>query len=76
MGDAENTNPPENNEAPAESPEVTYTVQAGDTLSKIAKEYYGDSGQYRAIFEANRDKLDDPDSIEVGQELKIPPATS
>ncbi|HEX5708193.1 MAG TPA: LysM peptidoglycan-binding domain-containing protein [Pyrinomonadaceae bacterium] len=63
-------------EAAPESPQVTYTVQSGDTLSKIAREYYGDSGQYQRIFEANRDKLDDPDEISAGQELVIPPAES
>jgi nucleoid-associated protein YgaU len=61
--------------APAASPEVTHTVKAGDTLSKLAREYYGDDKHHRRIFEANRDKLDDPDDIKVGQELKIPPAT-
>ncbi len=80
MGDAENANMSGEGQgeggSSVESPEVTYTVQPGDTLSKIAKEYYGDSGQYRAIYEANRDKLDDPDEIRVGQELRIPPATS
>jgi nucleoid-associated protein YgaU len=50
----------------------TYSVKSGDTLSKIAKQFYGDAGQYMKIFEANKDKLKDPDQIEVGQELKIP----
>jgi nucleoid-associated protein YgaU len=50
----------------------TYTVQAGDTLSKIAKEVYGDASKYQRIFEANRDKLDNPDKIRPGQELVIP----
>jgi nucleoid-associated protein YgaU len=50
----------------------TYTVQSGDTLSKIAKQYYGDAGQYMKIFEANKDKLTNPDQIKPGQELKIP----
>lgn len=59
--------------APA-SPEVTHTVQAGETLSRIAKEYYGDEKHYRKIYEANRDQLDDPDNIGVGQRLRIPPA--
>ena len=56
-------------EAPAAR---TYTVSAGDTLSKIAKEYYGNSNEYMKIFEANRDTLSDPDVIKVGQELVIP----
>ncbi len=47
----------------------TYTVQSGDTLSKIGS-HYGVSWQ--KIFEANRDKLDDPDKIRPGQELTIP----
>lgn len=50
----------------------TYTVKSGDTLSKIAKQYYGDAGQYMKIFEANKDKLTNPDQIKPGQELKIP----
>jgi nucleoid-associated protein YgaU len=50
----------------------TYTVKVGDTLSKIAKRYYGDSSLYRRIFEANRRVLRDPDDIQVGQVLRIP----
>jgi nucleoid-associated protein YgaU len=50
----------------------TYTVQSGDTLSKISKQFYGDAGQYQRIFEANRDKLSDPDKVQVGQVLTIP----
>ena len=50
----------------------TYKVQSGDTLSKIAKEMYGNAGDYNKIFEANRDKLSDPDKIQVGQDLVIP----
>lgn len=52
----------------------TYTVKAGDTLSKIAKQFYGDANQYTKIFEANRDQLSDPNKIQVGQTLKIPAA--
>ena len=50
----------------------TYTVKPGDTLSKISKELYGDSNEYMRIFYANRDKLKDPDMIQVGQQLTIP----
>ena len=50
----------------------TYTVQAGDTLSKISKQFYGDPNQYNKIFEANRDHLKDPNQIRPGQELRIP----
>jgi nucleoid-associated protein YgaU len=52
----------------------TYTVKAGDTLSKIAKEHLGDAGAYMKIFEANKDQLTDPDKIKPGQVLKIPAA--
>ncbi|MFN7944742.1 MAG: LysM peptidoglycan-binding domain-containing protein [Blastocatellia bacterium] len=51
---------------------LTYTVQSGDTLSKIAKRFYGDAGHYQAIFNANTDQLSDPDRINVGQTLKLP----
>jgi nucleoid-associated protein YgaU len=49
-----------------------YTVKSGDTLSKIAKEFYGDASKYKEIFNANRDQLDNPDRIKPGQELTIP----
>jgi len=49
-----------------------YTVQSGDTLSKIAKHYYGDANRYSAIFEANKPMLTDPDKIYPGQTLRIP----
>jgi LysM domain len=51
----------------------TYDVKGGDTLSKISKQFYGDSDEYMRIFYANRDKLNDPDKIQVGQKLVIPP---
>jgi nucleoid-associated protein YgaU len=50
----------------------TYTVQSGDTLSKIAKEKLGNANAYMKIFEANKDQLTDPDKIKPGQVLKIP----
>jgi len=49
-----------------------YTVQPGDTLSKIAKNFYGNASDYMKIFEANRDQLSDPDKIRAGQSLVIP----
>lgn len=58
--------------APASSGTTTYTVKAGDTLSKIAKQLLGDSNAYMDIFEANRDQLSDPDKIKPGQVLNIP----
>jgi nucleoid-associated protein YgaU len=50
-----------------------YTVIKGDSLSKIAKEFYGDYKQYPKIFEANRPMLEHPDKIYPGQVLRIPP---
>jgi len=50
----------------------TYTVAAGDSLSKIAKKVYGDANQWRRIFEANGDKIKNPDLIHPGQVLRIP----
>ena len=50
----------------------TYTVEAGDTLWKIARHFYGDGDQYLKIFEANKGLLKDPDHIFPGQELVIP----
>ena len=50
----------------------TYTVKAGDTLSKISREYLGDANAYMDIYNANKDQLSDPDKIKPGQVLKIP----
>jgi len=52
--------------------EESYTVKPGDTLSKIAKHFFGDANAYNEIFEANRDQLSDPDKIKPGQVLRIP----
>lgn len=49
-----------------------HTVEKGESLSKIAKHYYKDMMKYKAIFDANRDILDNPDLIHPGQVLKIP----
>ena len=50
----------------------TYTVSSGDTLSKIAKQFYNDANQWPRIFDANRDILSNPDRISPGQHLRIP----
>ena len=55
--------------APEGSSDTTYTVQSGDTLSKIGSKY---GVSWQKVFEANRDKLSDPDKIHPGQELTIP----
>ena len=52
--------------------EQSYTVQKGDTLSAIAHRHYGKASRWHAIFEANRDQLDNPDLIKPGQVLKLP----
>ena len=51
----------------------SYTVQSGDSLSKIAKHVYGDANKWHAIFDANRDKIKNPDLIHPGQVLTLPP---
>ena len=53
-------------------PSQFHTVEKGDTLSKIAKKYYGDAMKYPVIFEANKPMLTDPDKIYPGQSLRIP----
>jgi nucleoid-associated protein YgaU len=52
--------------------EQTYTVKGGDSLSKIAKELYGDASKWKLIFEANRDSIKNPDLIHPGQVFTIP----
>jgi nucleoid-associated protein YgaU len=60
-------------EVVAPEPEAKYhTVERGDTLSKIAKEHYGNAMKYPVIFEANKPMLTDPDKIYPGQVLRIP----
>ena len=49
-----------------------YEVKRGDSLSKIAKQFYGDPMKYKIIFEANQPMLDNPDTIFPGQTLRIP----
>jgi nucleoid-associated protein YgaU len=57
-----------------EPPAQYYDVKPGDSLSKIAKQVYGDAQKYNLIFEANRPMLKDPDAIFPGQKLRIPAA--
>ncbi|MCB0717337.1 MAG: peptidoglycan-binding protein LysM [Bacteroidetes bacterium] len=56
---------------PAPAPRF-YTIQKGDSLSKIAKEYYGDPMKYKELFEANREVIKDPDLIYPGQQIRVP----
>jgi nucleoid-associated protein YgaU len=56
----------------AEPEQRTYTVVKGDSLSKIARHFYGNAHHWRRIFEANRDQISNPDLIRPGQVLKIP----
>jgi len=62
---------------PAGVPQASrfYTVKSGDSLSKIAKEMYGDASRYPEIFRANQPMLSDPDKIYPGQSLRIPADT-
>ena len=57
-----------------EKPATFHTVESGDTLSKIAKQVYGDANAYMKIFEANKPMLSDPNKIYPGQSLRIPAA--
>lgn len=58
--------------AGAEDYSQYHVVVKGDTLGKLAERYYGDPALYTKIFEANRDRIEDPDRIQVGWKLKIP----
>lgn len=54
-------------------PSQYYTVKSGDTLSKVAREFYGNANAYMQIFEANKPMLSHPDKIYPGQVLRVPP---
>jgi LysM repeat protein len=58
--------------APAAGGERWHVIEKGETLSGIAKKYYGNANQYMKIFEANRDSLKDPDKIKAGAKIRIP----
>ena len=60
--------PPE----PSAPPVQYYTIERGDTLSGIAKQFYGNAMKYPEIFEANREVIEDPDKIYPGQKIRIP----
>jgi nucleoid-associated protein YgaU len=73
------TAPPANPASASPAPNVadrekTYTVVAGDTLSKIAKREYGDAAKWHRIYDANKDTIKNPDLIYPGQTFKIPDA--
>ena len=72
QGGASSTAPPPKPAAPPVSEPRTYTVVAGDSLSKIAKREYGKASLWPRIFEANKDQIKNPDMIHPGQVLKIP----
>ncbi|MBW2683790.1 MAG: peptidoglycan-binding protein LysM [Deltaproteobacteria bacterium] len=59
--------------APAATEKVEYyEIVSGDTLSGVAKKFYGDGSKYMRIFEANKEVIKDPDKIYVGQKIRIP----
>ncbi|HKT61684.1 MAG TPA: LysM peptidoglycan-binding domain-containing protein [Gemmatimonadales bacterium] len=60
--------------APAPSSGQSYTVVKGDSLSKIAKQFYGNASQWKKIYEANKDTIKNPDLIYPGQTITIPDA--
>jgi nucleoid-associated protein YgaU len=77
QGGASSTAPAPRPAAPADAPAAapaarTYTVKAGDSLSKIAQREYGEASQWKKIYEANRDTIKNPDLIHPGQTLKLP----
>jgi len=55
-----------------EEPAEFYTIVSGDSLSRIAKRYYGDAMKYPLIFEANKEVIKNPDLIYPGQQIRIP----
>lgn len=70
---ATDANDTEKQQVPSSTSNVQfYTIESGDTLGKIAKEFYGNAGKYPVIFEANREVIQDPDKIYPGQKIRIP----
>jgi nucleoid-associated protein YgaU len=70
----ENVDAAELQAPPQEMAVQFYVIQSGDTLSMIAKRFYGNASEYPRIFEANREVIEDPDKIYPGQKIRIPEA--
>jgi len=66
------TNQTEGGEAQTVGGSEFYTIKSGDTLSAIAKHFYGDASKYQKLFAENREVIKDPDKIFVGQKIRIP----
>ena len=64
--------PPSQQEVEQQASVEYYVIQSGDTLSALAKKYYGNAGDYPRIFEANREVIKDADKIYPGQKIRIP----
>ena len=69
---APSAQPQQGGPAPASGGGRMYSVQPGDSLSKIAKKFYGNANDWKRIFEANRDRIKNPDVIQPGWTLTIP----
>ena len=67
-GTGETTRPSQ----PTATPARDYTIRSGDSLSKIAKEFYGNAADWQKIYQANKDTIKDPNLIYPGQKIKIP----
>lgn len=66
----------DNLETPEPAEDVQYyTIQSGDSLSKIAKQFYGNAMGYPKLFEANKEVIEDPDLIYPGQKIRVPAKT-
>ena len=66
----------DNLDAPAPAADVQYyTIESGDSLSKIAKQFYGNAMDYPKLFEANKEVIEDPDLIYPGQKIRVPAKT-
>jgi nucleoid-associated protein YgaU len=63
---------PQSTPRPAQPSARSYTIKSGDSLSKIAKQQYGNAADWQKIYQANRDTIKDPNMIYPGQTIKIP----